>query len=68
VLQGGDVLFKQYSRFLVLPGLMSNGSMTLTKNTADLGDIALAHAELQRQSRPIMQSVKISHIRVSPLF
>jgi putative endopeptidase len=43
-----DVLVEQYSQFQLLPGLMHNGTLTLTENTADLGGIALAHAALQR--------------------
>jgi putative endopeptidase len=43
-----DVLMEQYSAFTVLPGLMHNGVLTVTENTADLGGITLAHAALQR--------------------
>lgn len=43
-----DVLIDQYSRYEVLPGLMHNGAMTVTENTADLGGITLAHAALKR--------------------
>ena len=43
-----DVLVGQYSQFEILPGLMHNGTLTLTENTADLGGITLAHAALQR--------------------
>ncbi len=42
------VLVDQYSRYEILPGLMHNGAMTVTENTADLGGITLAHAALQR--------------------
>jgi putative endopeptidase len=43
-----DVLVEQYSQFMILPGLMHNGALTVTENTADLGGITLAHAALQR--------------------
>lgn len=43
-----DVLIKQYSQYEILPGLMHNGAMTVTENTADLGGITLAHAALMR--------------------
>jgi putative endopeptidase len=43
-----DVLVKQYSQYEILPGLMHNGAMTVTENTADLGGITLAHAALKR--------------------
>ena len=43
-----DVLIKQYSQYEILPGLMHNGAMTVTENTADLGGITLAHAALTR--------------------
>jgi putative endopeptidase len=43
-----DVLVDQYNRFEILPGLMHNGRLTLSENTADLGGITLAHAALQR--------------------
>jgi len=43
-----DVLIKQYSQYEILPGLMHNGALTVTENTADLGGITLAHAALQR--------------------
>jgi putative endopeptidase len=43
-----DVLVDQYSQYEILPGLMHNGAMTVTENTADLGGITLAHAALQR--------------------
>jgi len=43
-----DVLVDQYSHYEILPGLMHNGAMTVTENTADLGGITLAHAALQR--------------------
>jgi putative endopeptidase len=46
--QRTDVLVDQYSKFEILPGLMHNGRLTLTENTADLGGITLAHAALQR--------------------
>lgn len=46
--QRTDVLVDQYSRYEILPGLMHNGRLTLTENTADLGGITLAHAALQR--------------------
>jgi putative endopeptidase len=46
--QRTDVLVDQYSKFQILPGLMHNGRLTLTENTADLGGITLAHAALQR--------------------
>ncbi len=46
--QRTDVLVDQYSRFEIQPGLMHNGRLTLTENTADLGGITLAHAALQR--------------------
>ena len=43
-----DVLVDQYCHYEILPGLMHNGALTLTENTADLGGITLAHAALQR--------------------
>jgi len=43
-----DVLVDQYSHYEILPGLMHNGAMTVTENTADLGGITLAHAALKR--------------------
>lgn len=43
-----DVLVDQYNRYEILPGLMHNGAMTVTENTADLGGITLAHAALRR--------------------
>ena len=43
-----DVLVDQYSQYEILPGLMHNGAMTVTENTADLGGITLAHAALKR--------------------
>ncbi len=43
-----DVLVDQYSHHEILPGLMHNGAMTVTENTADLGGITLAHAALKR--------------------
>ena len=46
--QRTDVLVDQYNRFEILPGLMHNGLLTLTENTADLGGITLAQAALQR--------------------
>ena len=46
--QRTDVLVDQYSHYEILPGLMHNGAMTVTENTADLGGITLAHAALQR--------------------
>ncbi len=46
--QRTDVLLDQYSQYEILPGLMHNGAMTVTENTADLGGITLAHAALQR--------------------
>jgi putative endopeptidase len=46
--QRTDVLVEQYSRYEILPGLMHNGAMTVTENTADLGGITLSHAALQR--------------------
>jgi len=46
--QRTDVLIDQYNRYEILPGLMHNGAMTLTENTADLGGITLAHAALRR--------------------
>lgn len=46
--QRTDVLVEQYSRYEILPGLMHNGALTVTENTADLGGITLAHAALQR--------------------
>jgi len=46
--QRTDVLVDQYNRYEILPGLMHNGAMTVTENTADLGGITLAHAALQR--------------------
>jgi putative endopeptidase len=48
--QRTDVLIDQYNRFEILPGLMHNGAMTVTENTADLGGIALAHAALRRHA------------------
>ena len=49
-----DVLVDQYNRYEILPGLMHNGTQTVTENTADLGGLTLAHAALQRRlaSRP----------------
>jgi predicted metalloendopeptidase len=46
--QRTDVLVDQYSQYEILPGLMHNGAMTVTENTADLGGITLAHAALKR--------------------
>lgn len=46
--QRTDVLVDQYNLYEILPGLMHNGAMTVTENTADLGGITLAHAALQR--------------------
>jgi putative endopeptidase len=46
--QRTDVLVDQYNRYEILPGLMHNGAMTVTENTADLGGITLAHAALRR--------------------
>ncbi len=46
--QRTDVLIDQYSHYEILPGLMHNGAMTVTENTADLGGITLAHAALKR--------------------
>jgi len=46
--QRTDVLVEQYSEYEILPGVMHNGAMTVTENTADLGGITLAHAALQR--------------------
>ncbi len=46
--QRADMLVKQYSEVEILPGLMHNGSQTVTENTADLGGITLAHAALKR--------------------
>jgi len=46
--QRTDVLIDQYSQYEILPGLMHNGAMTVTENTADLGGITLAHAALKR--------------------
>lgn len=43
-----DVLVDQYDRYEILPGLMHDGALTLTENTADLGGISLAHAALRR--------------------
>jgi len=43
-----DVLVDQYNHYEILPGLMHNGTMTVTENTADLGGITLAHAALKR--------------------
>jgi len=43
-----DVLIRQYSQYEILPGLMHNGALTVTENTADLGGITLAHAALTR--------------------
>jgi putative endopeptidase len=43
-----DVLVDQYGQYEILPGLMHNGAMTVTENTADLGGITLAHAALKR--------------------
>jgi putative endopeptidase len=43
-----SVLIDQYNRYEILPGLMHNGAMTVTENTADLGGITLAHAALRR--------------------
>jgi putative endopeptidase len=47
--QRTEVLVDQYSHIEILPGLMHNGAMTVTENTADLGGITLAHAALQRK-------------------
>lgn len=46
--QRTDVLVAQYNRYEILPGLMHNGALTVTENTADLGGITLAHAALRR--------------------
>jgi putative endopeptidase len=46
--QRTDVLVDQYSHYEILPGLMHNGAMTVTENTADLGGVTLAHAALKR--------------------
>jgi putative endopeptidase len=46
--QRTDVLVDQFSQYEILPGLMHNGALTVTENTADLGGITLAHAALQR--------------------
>jgi putative endopeptidase len=46
--QRTDVLVEQYCEYEILPGVMHNGAMTVTENTADLGGITLAHAALQR--------------------
>lgn len=46
--QRTDVLVDQYNHYEILPGLMHNGAMTVTENTADLGGITLAHAALRR--------------------
>lgn len=46
--QRTGVLVDQYNRYEILPGLMHNGAMTVTENTADLGGITLAHAALRR--------------------
>lgn len=46
--QRTDVLIDQYNGYQILPGLMHNGAMTVTENTADLGGITLAHAALKR--------------------
>ncbi len=46
--QRTDVLVDQYNRYEILPGLMHNGALTVTENTADLGGITLAHAALRR--------------------
>lgn len=43
-----DVLVDQFNHYEVLPGLMHNGALTVTENTADLGGITLAHAALRR--------------------
>ncbi len=48
--QRTDVLIDQYSRYEILPGLMHNGALTVTENTADLGGITLAHAALRRHA------------------
>ncbi len=40
--QRTDVLVDPYNRYEILPGLMHNGAMTVTENTADLGGITLA--------------------------
>ncbi len=60
--QRTDVLIDQYSRYEILPGLMHNGAMTVTENTADLGGITLAHAALQRAraSNPVPSSDGLS--------
>ncbi|MFN0186107.1 MAG: M13 family metallopeptidase [Aquabacterium sp.] len=49
--QRTDVLIDQYNRYEILPGLMHNGAMTVTENTADLGGITLAHAALRRYAQ-----------------
>ena len=46
--QRTDVMVDQYNRYEILPGLMHNGALTVTENTADLGGITLAHAALRR--------------------
>jgi putative endopeptidase len=48
--QRTDVLVDQYNGYEILPGLMHNGAMTVTENTADLGGITLAHAALRRHA------------------
>lgn len=48
--QRTGVLVDQYNRYEILPGLMHNGAMTVTENTADLGGITLAHAALRRHA------------------
>ncbi|MFN7727212.1 MAG: M13 family metallopeptidase [Rubrivivax sp.] len=46
--QRTGVLIDQYNRYEILPGLMHNGALTVTENTADLGGLTLAHAALRR--------------------
>jgi putative endopeptidase len=46
-----DVLVDQFNHYEVQPGLMHNGALTVTENTADLGGITLAHAALKRYMR-----------------
>lgn len=54
--QRADMLVKQYSEVEILPGLMHNGSQTVTENTADLGGITLAHAALKRSLQGKLQA------------
>ncbi len=60
--QRTDVLVDQYNHYEILPGLMHNGAMTVTENTADLGGITLAHAALQRYLAKNPESAKVDEL------